>query len=138
MSHDGAPTTAAHVDHVFASVPESIRLSRKIVRGLAEAWGGGPQIVADIELVASELSTNAVTHGTGSSFRIHVESSAQTFTMSVMSHGTGELPEVRTLTDDDISGRGLRIAQSLSSGLEISRELTEVSVTCRFVRGLNA
>lgn len=48
--------------HAHASVP----LARALIRGVVGAWEFDRPLVQDVELVASELCTNAVLHGAAS------------------------------------------------------------------------
>ncbi|MEU8567148.1 ATP-binding protein [Streptomyces pathocidini] len=72
-----------------------------------------PHLVSDVELVASELVTNALTHGPGESVTVAVEYADGEVLVAVDDHSPA-LPVARTAGDGDLGGRGLCIVQALA------------------------
>jgi anti-sigma regulatory factor (Ser/Thr protein kinase) len=71
-------------------------------------------MVADLQLVASELATNALTH-TGTPFTVVLEQDGPCVRLTV-SDGAPSVPVRRRAAGDlDESGRGLAIVETLSS-----------------------
>lgn len=91
---------------------DSVGRARAAVR---DVGAGLPrEVLADAELLVSELMSNAVRHG-GADIRLTVSSRPGSLTVSVFDAGA-ELPAIRTGEIDRTvaSGRGLRMVQQLA------------------------
>ena len=95
---------------VFAAQPGSIRAARAFV----EATLAGIELPAlqSIVLMVSELATNSVRHA-GSEFTVDITSAGDAVRVVITDRGSGE-PLMRAPTNDEPSGRGLRIVDRLA------------------------
>jgi anti-sigma regulatory factor (Ser/Thr protein kinase) len=100
-------------ENVFAADPQSLSQVRAFVgASLLERADG--HLVADLQLVASELATNALVH-TGMPFTVALEQDARCIRLTV-SDGASAFPVQQTAARAlDQSGRGLSIVEALSS-----------------------
>jgi serine phosphatase RsbU (regulator of sigma subunit)/anti-sigma regulatory factor (Ser/Thr protein kinase) len=102
--------------HVAPGDPEALAEARHLTRAAVRAWGAEPQ-GDEIELVADELITNALTHtegaavvtlryltGAGRRLRIEVEDSSSA------------LPRRREAGESGVSGRGLLLVDLMADG----------------------
>ena len=117
---------------VFPSEHASIRDSRLFVRRFAERWPFSTGRLADIELAASELSTNAVVHGAGDSYEVALEGSPVGLSLSVTSAGSQTFPQVRRPRADEESGRGLLIVSRVGDTFSVTQTSKAVTVSCSF------
>jgi len=93
-----------------AAVPEVRRFARDVCRRLGPSARGAT--TADVELVASELATNAVLHA-ASGFSVSIGFGGDVVRVSVADTGPGQLaPVVPRISS--VGGRGLRIVETLS------------------------
>ncbi len=94
---------------------------------------------ADIVLVASELVSNAIEHGSGGDITIRVERDDDTVELVVASMSPS-LPMLRTepAAADALRGRGLQIVATLSDAVAIEAAEGVVSVICHFAVGRTA
>ncbi|QIK08178.1 ATP-binding protein [Streptomyces sp. ID38640] len=101
-------------ERFFVPAPDSVRRARGFaVRTLAD-WGLEER-ADDVRLCVSELATNAVEHGTGCCHGFSVTMTAEDDAVRVEVHHHGHRrPRLRHPTDDEVSGRGLRIVDMLS------------------------
>lgn len=121
---------------VLSGVAASIGPARDFVRRAAESMNE-PEIRAeqidDVVLVASELVTNAVEHGTGDDVEVALSISGDRIVLSVTGAADGlprpsdDLPPVESLR-----GRGLVIAASLSTDVIFERFGNSNRVRCEF------
>lgn len=89
----------------------SAREARKFARDMATAWDLDPQLVDDLELVTSELVTNAFEHAEGP-VRIVLTEEPGEIRVAV-TDCTTEAPVMQSATAGMESGRGLMIINSL-------------------------
>jgi anti-sigma regulatory factor (Ser/Thr protein kinase) len=97
-------------DLVLRSKPASVRLARQVV----DRWLGtaaSSQFGADVQLVTSELVTNAVRHSTLSSLRLRRDGDC--VVLEVDDEGHGEPTIADHLSPTAPSGRGLMIVDRL-------------------------
>ena len=80
---------------------------------------------ADLELVVSELVTNAVDHGRGP-IRLEVTQTTHEVRGSVADRGDGFAYQLRQLGGDEDRGRGLAIVDVLATSWGIRRGSTQV------------
>ena len=106
---DGIPARDVAVWHLSAE-PSMVPKTRAIVRDRLREWGL-TEISDPIELLVSELVTNALVHGAGQIALRLIRVS--TLLCEVRDDGD-ELPYLRSADDDAESGRGLRLVSFLA------------------------
>ena len=94
--------------------------ARSFVRAELSAQGL-PDLVDDVELVVSELVTNAVLHA-GTALVVTLSEDGARVLLTVRDHTPRFGPLVRTVTPSDTQGRGLMITEMISDdwGVEIA------------------
>jgi len=94
-------------------VPTASRVARAAVR---ERFGGvlGRFAIADLELVISELVTNAIDHGRGT-IDVAIEHDGYELRGSVADEGDGFAYVARTVANHELRGRGLSIVDALAT-----------------------
>ncbi|MBP0456265.1 ATP-binding protein [Streptomyces bomunensis] len=109
---DGPPPTA-----LFAADPESARAARVFAREVVEnrAPGAPADSVSDVQLVVSELVTNAIRYGTepGDSLALIVDATPQRVRVEVHDPRRRR-PAMRAESPDRQRGRGLFIVDTLA------------------------
>ena len=122
----------------FPSELRSIPAVREFVRRAASALH--ELTLADVELVASELATNAVRHGAGEQFDVAVEPDTTSITPSVAVRVWSRLADADRATDprlwrrekaQGLTGRGLAIVDAVSDDLRYTVDGDTVEVTSR-------
>jgi len=92
-------------------------------------------ISSDLQLVASELFTNAVEHGASATVEVAVESTPEFAGVSVVSVGpsgtVGPVIDWSVADSDAANGRGLGIVRKLSDELIVERDADHFAVTAR-------
>lgn len=108
----------------LSPVPSAGALARAAVR---EHFAGGLRrsTFADLELVVSELVTNAVEHGRGA-IRVEVTHSDREVRGFVSDRGSGFAYELREFGDTRDRGRGLAIVDALVTHWGIRHGSTQV------------
>ena len=102
-------------EHEFAGDPRSAAAARAFAKTALADLADGPLPAGfcdDVELVVSELVTNAVRAGSAT-VRLSVEHSDQTVTIRVVDQAGG-WPARRTSNPRDINGRGLPLVSAVS------------------------
>jgi anti-sigma regulatory factor (Ser/Thr protein kinase) len=103
---------------VMLSTPESVGMVRGQVRAALD-FGGLGEYVDDAELIASELVSNAVRHGsTTSSDKVKValiRVDNPSGVAIIVVDSSPRAPVMRELTFDEEGGRGLRIVDALAT-----------------------
>lgn len=122
----------------FEAVPTSAGAARRFVTEILRHHGAPNGVVGDFALVVSELSTNIIEHGDGSSLVIFVDvSDPACWELEVVG---GQCPaESRVLRPetwavaaaDDPSGRGLGIVRHLMDEISAESCDDQVSIRCR-------
>jgi anti-sigma regulatory factor (Ser/Thr protein kinase) len=87
-----------------------------LARRFARAQCAGhtpPTLVEDVELVVSELVTNAMRHGRGQ-ITMHLEVAADRVVVGVQDQGAGQ-PSPREPDATDVNGRGLALVAILAT-----------------------
>lgn len=123
--------------HVFDASTASIRAARRWVRGVAEQAGASGQIIGDIELVASEIVSNSVVHGSGGEFTVSTSVVDGDLVLEVTSHHAGhEIQEPRhweVAPVESFGGRGLSLVRALSAEAWVDDgDDGTVTIGCRF------
>ena len=108
----------------LSPVPSAAGNARAALR---ERFAGGLRrsTFADLELVVSELVTNAVEHGSGA-IQVEVSHNARELRGSVADRGSGFAYELRAFGHTQDSGRGLAIVNALVTDWGIRRGSTQV------------
>lgn len=110
-----------------------LAVARRFVR---DRLNGVPHhVVADIEIIASELLTNAVEHGPSGPLAIELENGESSVTLVVDSPRPNiELAAADTWAMADshqITGRGLGIVRRLADDISVVHTDTSLSITAR-------
>ncbi|MGX4692193.1 ATP-binding protein [Streptomyces sp. JNUCC 63] len=103
--------TILHEDKLDCTpVPRSVALARRRAARLVTEWGY-PHLAGDVALVASELMTNALLHGSlrDRLIRVRLAVTATTLRVEVDDPRGERLPCPRDATDEEQFGRGLTI-----------------------------
>jgi anti-sigma regulatory factor (Ser/Thr protein kinase) len=94
----------------FPNRPESVTQARRFARSLVD---DDPVEIADaVELMVSELATNAVRHA-ATHFTVRVDRDGLNLRVAVTDEGPGH-PELRSPAPVEPTGRGLQIVRALS------------------------
>lgn len=104
------------IQQFFAARPESIGQAREFTATALADWGVEDR-VEDILLCVSELTTNALAHGTapGHGFLVKLDADDEVVRLEVHdSHR--KRPKARQASDTDLSGRGLTLVNALADG----------------------
>jgi anti-sigma regulatory factor (Ser/Thr protein kinase) len=91
---------------------DAARLARRYARAQC-AGNAPPTLVEDVELVVSELVTNAVRHGRGE-ITMHLEVAPDRVVVGVQDQGAGH-PSPREPDATDANGRGLALVAVLAT-----------------------
>ncbi|MFD3806649.1 PAS domain S-box protein [Streptomyces sp. NPDC058611] len=106
-----SPVTSQTV--VLAPRPSSVGEGRRFLRSTLAAWGtGDDQLCETACLLASELLSNAVSHGFGP-VRLRLRQAGRELSVEVCD-GSPVLPQARFAPPDAESGRGLLLVDSLA------------------------
>lgn len=120
----------------FAATSASIGSTRRFVRGHVERVTGDRDRIADIELVTSELVTNAVEHGDDHQVTVAVRTAVGAIVLSVTSSGSttalGEPASWAEPLPGDRSGRGLAIVRAVSDRVTVDVDEAMLTVNCQF------
>ena len=110
---------------------ENLATARRFVRERLD--DAPPGVVADIEIIASELLTNAVEHGPPGPLSIAVVRHDSTVSLTVDSPRPDPhlpAPETWAMADvNEITGRGLAIVRRLADDVSVDQTATSLSIT---------
>jgi anti-sigma regulatory factor (Ser/Thr protein kinase) len=116
---DGTSGSAARrriVSKVFASVaasvPASVPVVRAWTRGTLQRFGVGADVAERVELLVSEVATNAVRHTVGPRFtvRLDVDSGVR----AAVHDDAPEEPQLRQARAWDTGGRGMHLVEAMA------------------------
>ncbi|MFE3659052.1 SpoIIE family protein phosphatase, partial [Streptomyces sp. NPDC059165] len=96
----------------LASRPESVSEARAFLAKALFSWGCY-EVADEAQLLVSEVVTNAIQHGRGP-VRLHMRRNSSELTVEVSDQGH-HLPQPRMAADDEESGRGLILVDTLAS-----------------------
>ncbi|MEV6314090.1 ATP-binding protein [Streptomyces sp. NPDC051776] len=111
------PETVLREDALnYTASPRSVSLARRRAARLVTEWGHA-DLADRTALIVSELSTNALLHGTlpGRLFRVRVARIVSAVRIEVSDTRGERLPLVRTAAADEASGRGLVLVGNLAN-----------------------
>jgi len=94
----------------FPADPQSVSAARRFVTEVLS--DSPPELLDAVELMVSELATNAVDH-VQTGFELTLSRAAREIRVEVRDHGGGT-PAIRAPGPDDPRGRGLRIVDGLA------------------------
>jgi anti-sigma regulatory factor (Ser/Thr protein kinase) len=118
------------LDADTAQVATARRFVRRLLADAVPA-----EVVDDLQLVTSELFTNAVEHGAAGTVEVVVESTPEFAGVSVVSGGpsssVGPVIEWRVAGSASLNGRGLGIVRQLADELIVERDADHFAVTAR-------
>jgi anti-sigma regulatory factor (Ser/Thr protein kinase) len=111
-----------------------IGVARRRVVEAALSAGLSPERSADVALVLSELVTNALQHGTGTTPTVRCAVDGDQFELSVSSEASGDLPQTRREAPRPAArgGRGLYIVARIVDSLTVVGAEGRVTFECRF------
>jgi anti-sigma regulatory factor (Ser/Thr protein kinase) len=112
--------SAIEVRTVLNPHPTSVGAARRFVRDVLMSRQVAGPVVETVELLTSEVVTNAIIHGrSGPVVAVHVKERAIRVAVGDVSP---ELPVRRLGRLDDVSGRGVIIVEQLASAWGVERE----------------
>ncbi|WP_187280391.1 ATP-binding protein [Streptomyces sp. IB2014 016-6] len=106
---DAAGTPAAAL--VFGAEPRHVETARRVTAAvLSEAGVGDRDAIGTVQLLVSEIVTNAIVHGDANSvsFQVTYDAADGEVLIEVDDHSSGA-PEVRESGPEDEGGRGMRL-----------------------------
>ncbi|MEX2625957.1 MAG: ATP-binding protein [Ilumatobacteraceae bacterium] len=119
----------------MVNVPVARRFVRRTLLHLVDAaeTHGADEIVTDLELVSSELVTNAIEHGDGHAVDVTVTCDGGRVALHVTSRGNTEQvgPSDRwhVADPDSITGRGLGIVRALADRISVHHRADELCIS---------
>jgi anti-sigma regulatory factor (Ser/Thr protein kinase) len=99
----------------YTPSPRSVSLARRRAARLVAEWGH-PALACEAALLVSELTTNALLHGTlrGRLFRVQIALTGTAVRVEVSDSRGERLPRLRTPDEDESCGRGLLLVSRLA------------------------
>lgn len=104
-----AASMSMHRDTGRASIADA----RHFVTESLGRWHVPRSVVQDVELITSELVTNAMVHG-GAPVDVRLQLTGSRVVLEVQDDATSDLPRTRNPHEEDEHGRGLHIVDALS------------------------
>lgn len=108
-----------HVDLALPVDPASVAGARRFVRSTFGTWDIGDELTQDALIIASELVTNAITHG-HSPCELRLAAHDAAVRVSVLDRGEGT-PDLLAYSETRPHGRGLHIVGALSTAWGVDR-----------------
>jgi anti-sigma regulatory factor (Ser/Thr protein kinase) len=122
----------------FEAIPTSARAARQFVSDTLRTYGASPVVVADYALVVSELATNIIEHGDGSTLIIFLDVTDPEWWEVEVAGGSRTAPDQlrepnmwSVASADEASGRGLGIVRHLMDDIAIGINDGLFSIRCR-------
>lgn len=126
----GTDVTCIVLDADTSQVVYARRFVRRLLPDSVPA-----EIADDLQLVASELFTNAIEHGGATTVEVGVQATAEYAGVCVVSGGpapaVGPAIDWTVAASDALDGRGLGIVRRLADELIVERDADHFSVTAR-------
>jgi len=121
----------------FEAVPATARAARRFVSDILRSRGATTEDILDFALVTSELVSNIIEHGDGSTLSLAVCAAPDAWELSVV--GGRCTADSLVLQPDkwsvaraaDSSGRGLGIVRQLMDEISVHTSAGTISVNCR-------
>ena len=112
MSDSSIEVTSATAEAVVPNRPDSTPAARAFLSRLLDGWGIPEEVIDDASLLATELLSNAVRHGTGLvTLRVEVEGGV----VQVRVHDdAAEMPVVKDVDPTSTGGRGLFLVECVA------------------------
>ncbi|MET9802513.1 SpoIIE family protein phosphatase [Streptomyces sp. NPDC006368] len=118
--------------HVAQGDPEALRSSRHMIRAAVRAWGAGAR-ADDVELVADELITNALTHTDGGAIvTLRMLAGHERRLRVEVDDRSSALPRRREAGESGVSGRGLLLVDRLADVWGVESRGSGKCVWCEF------
>jgi serine/threonine-protein kinase RsbW len=119
---DTVPTPVVRLD--LAARPESVVLARLAAAGIAARAGATDEEIADLKLAVSEICTNAVVHGHGTTGDSVVAVSyilepSGMLTVEIVDSGGGFEPDVAETRPGEHRPLGLAISRAVTDELDV-------------------
>lgn len=111
---------APHQQVTLDATGDSIRRARSFAVGAARELGAGPRTLAVVELLASELVTNAVKYGGDGRVHMAVRPEGDLLRMEV-SDGSVAAPVVDVGRPPHLGGHGMRLVETLCEDWGVTR-----------------
>ncbi len=131
-----APAGSAASSLRLAPETMNVPVARRFVRqSLARlrARHGADAVTTDLELISSELVTNAIEHGDGRTVDVTVTCDDERVLLQVTSRGNtdqvGPADEWEVADPGSITGRGLGIVRALADAVSVHRRADELRIT---------
>ncbi|MET0145655.1 MAG: ATP-binding protein [Ilumatobacteraceae bacterium] len=130
-----ADTSAARLVFDVSSLPEEVAVARHAVVAFLTSHGVSSVVVDDMELVTSELVTNAIIHPAAHDL-VHIEVGA-TDTVELLVSNVGPADAIPAIDEWQpappfaTSGRGLGIVRRLCDDVDVEQVGDRAVVTCR-------
>jgi anti-sigma regulatory factor (Ser/Thr protein kinase) len=133
MTHPAARSEGVLLQRTVANRQQISEAREEIVRAIGDRLD--ESIREDVRIVASELLTNAVEHGTGQvAPSVELRSDGRTFSFTVTNEldDAGPPPPQEWHVPEPLAlrGRGLGIVASLAPRVAVERSGRELSITC--------
>ncbi|MET8145112.1 ATP-binding protein [Sphaerisporangium sp. NPDC005288] len=109
----------------FSAVPSEVRAARAFVTALL---GPDHPCHDDAILLTSELAGNVIRHAVRGEFAVSVALVPGGVKITVGDRGSAAIPRPRTAGDDDLSGRGLAMVDTLATRWGFQRTTGNTSV----------
>jgi len=121
----------------FEAVPSTARAARRFVADILRSRGATNEDIDDFALVTSELVSNIIEHGDGSTLSLAVGGAPGVWELSVVGGRCSAdslvlQPEKWSVARAaDTSGRGLGIVRQLMDEISVHTSAGTISVNCR-------
>lgn len=110
---------------------EEVGTARRFVR--RELASASSDLSGDMQLIVSELVSNAIEHGASEQVAVELSVSKTKVLLSVESHGfVDQLPPLEQWAlarADEVSGRGLGIVRDLADSVQVVRGNSSITIT---------
>lgn len=127
------PPSNIHETLSLSAETTNVPVARRFVRSALARYRDDDGLVKDLELMSSELVTNAIEHGGGDEVDVIVACDGDRVHLSVTSRGNLDQVDPAatwTVADvDSLTGRGLGIVRALADRVNVSREAGALTIT---------
>lgn len=127
--HPPPPRTA---EQVFAPAASSVSAARRFVTECLQQWELEP-VVWTLQLLATELATNAVLHAGGDGFTIGVEVLPDGVVRLTVADQSPRPPRLRDVGTGATTGRGVALVDQLARGWGVEARTAGKAVWCEVV-----